>query len=85
MVNSQGTKVFPLRNLDFVEGFVSFRVWYILCGMESLREDTSYMGELMVCEGLLQARHKHMSQTNIEPVYFILLVPQNHWVTPYTI
>ena len=71
--------------MDFVEGFAPFRVWHILCGMESLREHRSHIGELMLYEGLLQARYEHISQTNIEAVYFIVLVPQNPWLTPYTI
>ena len=45
---------------------------------ESLREDGSYRGGLMLCEGLVQARDEHMSQTNIAPVhYYHIGVPEH--------
>ena len=31
-----------------------------------------YAGELILCEGLVQAREDHISQTNIEPVHYNL-------------
>ena len=38
--------------------------------LESLWVDGSYTGELMLCEGLVQARREHMSQRSIKPVYY---------------
>ena len=36
----------------------------------------------MLCVGLMQARDKHILQTNVEPVFIVILVPQNALVTP---
>ena len=41
--------------------------------MESLREDGIFTERLMLCEGLVQARDEHISQTNINPeCYYII-------------
>ena len=36
-------------------------------------ENGSYTGEFMLCERLVQARDKHISQTNIETVYYYFM------------
>ena len=47
--------------------------------LESLTVDGSYTGGLMLCEGLVQARNKCTSQTNIEPVYLYQIgAPDNN-------
>ena len=49
--------------------------------MESLREDGSFTGGLMLCEGLVQAREEHILQTNIEPVYYFHIGVPGYIVT----
>ena len=49
--------------------------------MESLREDGSFTGGLMLCEGLVQAREEYILQTNIEPVYYFHIGVPGYIVT----
>ena len=52
--------------------------------MESLREDRSYTGRLMLCEEQMQARDDHKTQTNIELAYHYSIGVSKRMVTPLT-
>ena len=46
--------------------------------MESLSVDGSCTGGLILCEGWMQARDDHISQTNIEPVHYYHIGAPEH-------